>query len=423
MNKKIFTVGLILLSAFLLNAQKLIVNPFSKFGIGEVLNQSNSRQYAMGGTSIADFNSFQVSKVNPASSAAFLPKRALFEFHFFNRLSYFQNNNLNQFNDVANIFQIMAGFRVAKWYSTTFGLSPYSGMGYTIVKYDTLTVDNYIQPFLIDYSGNGTINQLFWGNSVTFFRRLTIGANLNFNFGFISKFQSLYISDSLSESYTEFERRSSYNKITYDLGFLFNDTIKKDSKPFIRYSIGGVFSNKSNFDATQTKYIWRQTNTYSQAFSDSIFYDTTGISSFSIPLTYGFGVSVTFKNKLTLNFDYITQQWSKSSIWGQNNFANSTYLAIGGEYCSDPYSSNYFKTISYRFGFYNKDNYVYYNGKQLNTKAFTFGIMLPFKSINFNLSFQLGQTSNLNSGLKESFTQINVGLNLIDIWFLKRLYN
>ena len=98
-------------------------------------------------------------------------------------------------------------------------------------------------------------------------------------------------------------------------------------------------------------------------------------------------------------------------------------MAVGGEFCSDPYSSNYFKTISYRFGFFNKYNYVFYNGKQINTKAVTFGFMLPFKSINFNLSFQLGQTSNLNNGLKENFTQVNVGLNLIDIWFLKRLYN
>lgn len=423
MNKKFFTLSIILLTTFLINAQKLTISPFSKFGIGEILNQSNSRQYAMGGTSIADYNSFEVSKVNPASSSAFFPKRALFEFHFFNRLSYFQYDNQSQFNDVANIFQIMAGFRVAKWYSTTFGLAPYSGMGYTIVKYDTLIVENYKQPILIDYSGNGTINQLFWGNSFTFFKRFTLGANINYNFGYISKFQILYISDSITESNTEFEKRASYNKITYDLGFLYNDTIKKDSKPFIRYSVGGIFSNKTNFDAIHTKYVWRATNTYNQSLADSIFFDTTGISSFSIPLTYGLGVSVTFKDKLTINVDYISQQWHNCNVWADNNFANSTYIAIGSEYCSDPYSSNYFKTISYRFGFYNKDSYAFYNGKQINTKAITLGFMLPFKSINFNLSFQFGKTSNLNSGLKENFTQLNVGLNLIDIWFLKRLYN
>jgi len=423
MNKKFFTVSVILLFTTFIYSQKLTISPFSKFGIGEILNQSNSRQYAIGGTSIADYYSFNISKVNPASSAAFISKRAIFQFHFFNRLSYFQYNSQSQFNDVANIFQIMGGFRVTKWYTTTFGLSPYSAIGYTIIKNDTLWVDNYKQPILIDYSGVGTINQLFWGNSITFFRRLTLGGNLNFNFGYISKFQTLFISDSLTESNTEFEKKASYNKFTFDFGVLYNDTIKKENKPFIRYSIGGIFSNKNNFNAINTKYIWRATNSYNQSLADSIFYDTTGVSSFSTPLTYGAGISLTFKNKLTINADYIAQQWSKCSIWEENNFANSTYIGFGTEYCSDHYSSNYFKTISYRIGFYNKENYILYNGKKLNTKAITFGLTLPFNSINFDLSFQLGQTSNLNNGLKENFTQINVGLNLIDIWFLKRLYN
>lgn len=404
-------------------SQKLTFNPFSKLGLGEIWNQANVRQLAMGGTSLADFYPFQISKTNPANSAALFRNRAIFELGAFGKLSNFNVKNSSQINFLSNISHIYGGFRVFKWYTTSFGLSPYSAMGYTILFDDTLTYNNYSQPINYAYDGLGGINQIFWANSFTLFKKISFGFNLNYNYGFYSFKSNVFVVDSLSESYTEFEQKFDFRRLTYNVGILFNDTLKHEKTPFLRYSIGAIYSNNNNFNAISVKYIWRTTYAYNRNFLDSLLYDTLNVTSFVIPKTFGLGISLTYKNSLTFNADYIVQKWSESNIWGQNGFNDYKFLGVGVEYCQDMYSPIYYKTIAYRVGYYKINSYLNFSNSKINTQALTFGVNLPFRAINFNFAVELGKTSTSDKLINEYFSRFSFGLTLIDIWFVKRLYN
>lgn len=403
-------------------AQKLSSSPYSRLGMGDILFQGNGRQISLGNTAIADFNSFHISKVNPATFSALKPNSVIFEANFFHRLSDYTNGETSQINNVSNLKQLTGGFRITKWWHTAFGLTPYSGVGYQILDYDSVSVNEFTTNYNVSYSGHGGVNQIFWGNSFTFFNHFSAGVNINYNFGAINKFSETVVSNDDITSITDINDRNLIKKFTYDFGFIFQDTIKKGYKNILKYSIGGVYSNKFELNTLRTLYVSKSLSAYGQSFTDSIFFDTLGSSKIILPQTFGGGVSLTFKDSYTLSADYLIRKWSESTIFDENNFVDSRFMGIGLEYVSSPYSTTYRKTIRYRLGAYQNNSYKTFNDQQISTQAITFGIGLPIKTIQLNLGVVVGQTGSIDLGLKENFYEFNLSVSLYDLWFVKRKF-
>jgi len=404
-------------------AQKLSTSPFSRYGVGEMFFQGDVKQMSMGNTAIADFNSYHLSAVNPANVSALKANSVLFEVGLFHKLSAFDNGTSLQINNTSNFSHILGGFRVARFWHTGFGLLPYSGVGYKVQVSDSLAIDNSISLITNNYEGTGGINRLFWTNSLTLFNHLYLGAKINYNFGNLSRQSTTVISDSVYMSIAVIADRNFFHKFSYDFGFTFADTIfNKDEQQVFRYSIGGIFANQYSMSSIEQKFGIRSVSVYNRSFSDSIFYDTVGTSTIMMPQTFGGGLSMTYKNSLTFNFDYIISKWANSSILGETNFADSRFIGTGLEYCIAPLSTRYYKTIRYRLGAYQYDSYMIFNNQQLKTQAITFGFGFPVKAIQLNLGFVIGRTGSIDLGLQENFYQFNLGVSLYDIWFVKRKF-
>ena len=404
-------------------AQNLNTSPMTRYGVGELFFQGNVRQLSMGNTGIADYSGIHISALNPALTGAIRPNNVIFEFAVMNRSSLYNNGQAKQWNNFSDIRHIYGGFRITRIWHTAIGLVPFSGSGYKITVNDTASIDGFVTPYSVEYYGHGSINTLFWSNSFTFFKKFTIGAKLNYNFGsFDHKTSLIFNNDSAFTSVTVMNDRNIFRKITYDLGFIYNDTIKIKTKPFVKVSIGGIYTNKQKVNSVMTKIVLRGINYNGKNFNDSIFYDTVATSSFSFPQTYGAGLSLEF-NQFTFSADYIARKWSNTQIFGNNGFADSRFVGLGVEYCRDKQSTRYFKTIRYRLGTFNYKSYVQYNNTQLTTSALTAGIGLPFKSVMLNFGFITGQKGNLNIGWKENFYEVNFGITLYDLWFIKRKYS
>jgi len=268
------------------------------------------------------------------------------------------------------------------------------------------------------------MNQVFWGNSFTFFNKFSVAANLNYNFGSFDKRQSIIISnDSSYMSASVIKDRNIFRKVNFDFGFVYHDTIKRNNKELLRFSIGGTYSNTTTINTIATKYSSRTTIFLGSTFTDSIFFDTIGTSSIVLPQSIGFGISMTYNDQFTFSADYIIKNWSESTIFGQNNFVDSRFIGIGMEYCESKYSSRFYKTIRYQIGAYQNNSYLTYNGKQLVTQAFTTGIgFLVKRNLMINIGYSYGQRGSLDLGLRENFHEFNIGMTLYDIWFVKRKY-
>ncbi len=424
MKRKLLVIILIFV-AFGLKAQNLNTSPLTRYGVGELFFQGNVRQLSMGNTGLADYTGLHISPVNPALTGAIRPNNVIFEFAVMNRTSLYNNGQAKQWNNFSDIRHIYGGFRITRIWHTGFGMVPFSGTGYKVTVNDSTSIDGFTTPYTIEYYGHGSINTLFWSNSFTFFRKFTLGAKLNYNFGSFDHQTNIIFNynktDSTFSSLTVLNDRNIFKKITYDFGFVYNDTIKIKSDPFVKVSIGGIYSNRQDVNSIMTKVVLRGVNYNGRSFNDSIFYDTVATSSFSFPQTYGAGLSLEFR-QFTFSADYITRKWSDTQIFGNSGFADSRFIGFGGEYCRDKQSTRYFRTIRYRIGAFNYKSYVVYNNSQITTNALTAGIGLPFKSLMINLGFIYGQKGSLDIGWKENFYEVNFGITLYDLWFIKRKY-
>jgi hypothetical protein len=107
-------------------------------------------------------------------------------------------------------------------------------------------------------------------------------------------------------------------------------------------------------------------------------------------------------------------------------FKSSKQYSIGGFYLPKYDSfTNYFDTVTYRFGVRYQSGGLYVNNEQINDFGINFGLSLPLANLSSaNVGVELGQRGTNNSGLvKENYFSIKLGFTLNDLWFIRSLYN
>jgi hypothetical protein len=108
----------------------------------------------------------------------------------------------------------------------------------------------------------------------------------------------------------------------------------------------------------------------------------------------------------------------------------SSQIRIGGQIRPKP-SSNYFSNVAYRAGFFFGKDYIKVD-KELPQFGVTFGMGLPLGNYStvsrtqftiINLGFEYSKRGKNDNLLKENLFRISAGLNLSDLWFIKRRYD
>ena len=149
-----------------------------------------------------------------------------------------------------------------------------------------------------------------------------------------------------------------------------------------------------------------------------------------IPNSLSFGLGLGQDKKWFLGFNYMKNDEGgyKNELMGLDNveFKSSQTYSIGG-FLLPEYNSftNYFKTLTYRFGVRYKNGGLYVNNQQINEIGVNFGFGIPLAGISSaNLGFEFGQRGTTKASLiKEKFFSIRLGVSLNDLWFIRSMYN
>lgn len=417
---------ILMFSSSFMVAQTLTSSPYSRFGVGDLQSQGSGRSKAMGNTGIANTSAFHINKINPASYSSFLQNNFVMEVAIENRLTNFETGSETQLSNYSNLSKLAAGFFVYDWWGSSFGLMPYSGVGYNATSYDSLFVDDEYSAFNNEYSGKGGLSELYWGNSFTAYNKFSFGINTSYIFGSVDKNTIATITESgfLSKTYTY--DRTLLKGFNYKLGFQYNDTIKskKDStKNVISYTLGATFENTTNLKAYNTLLLIRQTQAII-AQKDTIANDTLADGKVTLPQSFGVGASVKLYEKFTISGDYYMQNWQTMKFLDQTQpLVNSSTISMGMEYCGNPVSTIYRKRIRYRVGGYYSNTNLELNNYKIKDIGVTFGGGFPVKTSLINASFQLGTRGTLSNNLvKESYVLFNLNFSLYDTWFVKRKF-
>lgn len=421
-----------LMAAFMTTAfaQSGTNSSYSQYGLGLLSDQSTGFNRGMNGVGIGFHERNQVNVLNPASYSAFDSLTFVFDAGFSGQITNMSEGGQRINAKNADFEYAVAGFRAMKHLGISFGLIPYSNIGY---NYATSGYVGGLQTVTqtTTYSGSGGVHQAYIGAGWEPIKGLAVGANVSFLWGDYSKGVSAVFDDSYAYT-TARTYIASYHSYKLDFGVQYTLPLSVNNYMTIGatyspgHSIGGnpqVISTSTNSTTTKSDTIPNTENGDAELNLD-------------IPSAYGVGLMWNYKNKLKLGLDYSFQNWSKlndlyyyaddftsSYVVRSGNYMDRHKITLGGQITPNEMSRSFFNRVQYRFGMGYTSPYYKINGadgpKEYSVSA-GFGIPIVNAYNNRSTLNISGQWVHTDGALiKENTFRINIGFTFNEKWFMK----
>ena len=407
-------------------------SPYSIYGIGDISKEGTAFNKSMGGVGIATRNRRFINILNPASVTARDTLAFMADFGIYEKNTAFRQGDVKSAKNTFNVYDFVMSFPI--WRSSAFmvGITPFSDMGYDFSSYETdKDIIGNVGNINYDSSGNGSVYQVFLGAGVTFWKRLSVGAELLYYFGNLDKTTNM-----------EFVN-TSYRSINngHDL------TIRGLTGKFgLQYEqkLGGNISMVLGATYRLGTYMKGYSTTYSYAIqssvTDTLKYSVDTLSKGGVRFgdELGVGIAIRGGEQWSAEFNYLRSDWRKSGFDSRNGFSLSNDGARFSSAVSQSFRAGfeivpnrndiryYFRRCAYRAGVYFDQSYYKLDGNSVNSVGITLGITLPvFRWYNgISIGVDMGQrASTRNNMIRERYAMFVIGFNIHDIWFQKPRYN
>ncbi len=176
------------------SAQVNINSPYSRYALGQIYESTDPLFMAMGGISLAYRGSNVINYSNPASYTAFDSLSIVFQAGFNSNFITLKDDETSSNVNYASLSYLLFGFPVTSWWRSSFGILPYSNVGYDI---HAMEYDDDVGEIEYVYDGSGGVNRFFWGNGFRINKKLSLGFNFSYLFGNIEKTRAVLFPDSI----------------------------------------------------------------------------------------------------------------------------------------------------------------------------------------------------------------------------------
>lgn len=456
-----------LLSAFILlaaapffgtqeiQAQSTSLSPFSRFGLGDIHNQSFAEQ-AGNGLAVTNIDPFAINVANPASYS-FLA-RPTFSLGARVDLLNLSNANQTQFSQNTTINNVSLAVPLAKnKLGIALGVMPFSSMGYNIIQ--NTTIAQIEQQVSYEYSGDGGLSRTFLGGGYKLIEKvdtlgnrtvLSAGLNASFIFGRLEEERKAVFPAGYGGFNLSVADKYRVSDFAIDVGINFSQNLKKiteSSTAYTKLILGGSLRVPKNLSLKGNRLAESYSlnpNTSIETARDTVFYESYGNGQIFLPLAFQVGGGLEFVNenfrKIFVGVEYRFENWSAhtNNINPDSDFSdltNSHKFMLGTEYMPTLKTSRkILEKISYRLGVRYEQTFLTLNNEQLESYGISFGLGVPISlkrphsPSTFNIGVELGQRgTTTNNLLKEDLVRISVGFTLMPHfrqgWFVQRKYD
>ena len=398
------------------NAQEGTASPYSFFGIGDVRFKGTVENRSMAGLSIFR-DSIHMNLQNPALNSGL-------KYTTFTIGGTFAASNLKNYAQESKAqrttLDYLAFALPAKKAVFTFGLMPFSSVGYSIRNINTSNTN------VNQYQGKGGINKAFVGFGYKVSKAISIGADFQYNFGEIST-TSIEAIQGIQFSSRE-KNVSTVNGVNFNTGIAYQSKINKNISLFSSLS----YSPEAKLSLSNERVF--ATIQYSALGVEAVVEELTPInqdSKLTLPSKFTAGIGFGDLKKWVIGTELTFQDNSNftNRFNDINNvkFENATKFTLGGYYVPNFNSYNkYFNRVTYRGGYRYEKTGLVVNNETINDSALTLGLGMPLRGTfsNINIGLELGSRGTRKAGLiKENYTNVNISLSLNDQWFQKRKYD
>jgi hypothetical protein len=445
-------------------------SPYSRYGVGEVNNKVYGLGFAMGGTNVALQNDtiplFFINTSNPASYAGVQLTTAELGMNY-NRMRLQSSETRKNVNN-ASFGYVAIAFPFKKWWGGSFGLLPYSSVGYNLS--DSQEIPN-VGSVDYEYEGSGGVSQAYFGTALKplyglpkMFRNsekykqlklekkdaeirkimarrkslasLSLGGNISYLFGNIENSRSSIFSIPNTFN-TRTTTTTRFGDVYFDYGVQYAHTIDsingRDLKDNVKIFFGANFAAQTEINA---KIDSLGVNYFRSTAGFDIVKDTVEFveghkGTITLPMSFGFGIGFKKGTRWMVAADFAMQNWSSFQAFNQTQgLKNSMRVSLGAQYIPNLKSSGiktYFKRVNYRIGGRYAQTALELKNSQLTEYAVTFGLGLPvagnylLRSFSMvNIGVEVGQRGTTSNGLvQEQFFKTTLSFTINDRWFQK----
>lgn len=427
--RKLILATLLLGTVISVNAQSGTNSPYSQFGLGVLSDQTSGFNRGMNGVGLGFHEHNQINYLNPASYSAIDSLSFIFDAGISGQITNFEENGVKKNANNANFEYVVAGFRAAKHLGVSFGVLPFTNVGYNYTSTEKVGTHFNDATYTNTYNGEGGLHQVYLGVGWAPVKGLAVGANMAYIWGDYNK----YVSNAYSNSnYNTLIRTYSTQVNSYKLDFGIQYTAKLSKKDWA--TIGATYSPGHNLGATADMNIISNNSQTSASDTPFFFID----KAFELPHMYGVGLMWNHNDQWKIGFDYTLQKWGSLeyprryvNVNDKNHvlevdgaYADRSKFNLGMQYCYGEYNRSFFKRLRYRAGVSYATSYYKVNGidgpKEISVSAgFGIPIMNNYNHRSFlNISGQWVKSS-AKDLIKENTFRLNIGFTFNEEWFRK----
>lgn len=407
-------------------------SPYSIFGIGDMSQEGTAYNKSMGGVGIATRNRKHINYLNPASITARDSLSFMADFGLVQNNKSFAQGDLRSGNNTFNIYNFVMTFPIWRTSAFMVGLTPYSDVGYDFSSIET-------NPEIIGNTGNisydsygkGSVYQAFIGAGVTFWKKLSVGAEMIYYFGNLDKVTNMDYSD---VSYRSLNSGSELmlRGTTGKFGLQYEQKLSGN----VSMVLGTTYKLGTDMKGFATNYRYANQS----SVTDTLKYNVDTLARSGVRFGDELGIGIAFKGgeKWSAEFNYLRSDWRNSgmddtpgfSAIGDSKFSSTVSNSFRAGFEIVPNRNDiryYFKRCAYRAGAYYDQAYYKLDGHSVNSMGLTFGITLPvYKNTLHNgisLGVDIGQRASTRYDMiRERYVKFVIGFDIHDIWFIKNQY-
>ena len=406
-------------------------SPYSIYGIGDISQEGSAFNKSMGGVGLATRNRRFINYMNPAAVTARDSLSFMADFGLQQSNKVYRQGDLRSAHNTFNIYNFVMSFPIYRSSAFMVGITPFSDVGYDFSSIET-------DPNIIGQTGNisydsygtGSVYQVFAGAGVTFWKRLSIGAEAIYYFGNIDKVTNMDYSNS---SYRSVNSGSDLmvRGTTGKFGLQYEQKLGGD----VSMIIGATYRLSTSLKGNALNYRYANQD----SVTDTLKYQENDLRKAGLKFAdeLGVGISVKGGEKWTAEFNYLRSDWRNSGFDSAGGFSVKSDTETFTSTVSQSFRAGfeivpnrndiryYLRKCAYRAGVYYDQSYYKLNGNSVNSMGVTLGVTLPvFRLYNgLTLGVDLGQrASTRNNMIRERYATFMVGFNIHDIWFQKVQY-
>ena len=412
-------------------AQSGTNSPYSQYGLGVLSEQAGGFNRGMNGLGLGFHEHNQINSLNPASYASIDSLSFIFDAGISGHITNYKEGGTRINAQNSNFEYVVAGFRLAKSLGFSFGVLPYSNVGYQYSntgRLDNSNTGTSTLSYVNSYSGDGGLHQVYGGLGWMPVKGIAIGVNASYFWGSYSK--------SIINAYTDnnintVSKYYSASVSSYKLDFGVQLTKKIGKKDELTLGLTYGLGHKLGADP-QCMIL---SNNAQTGVADTALYSVK--NGLELPSTYSAGFMWNHGGKIKVGADYSLQKWStvsypeyisdeKSPSYAISKglFSDRHKVTVGGEYCQNETGRSFFSRIRYRLGASYATDYLKINGqngpKEYSVSA-GFGIPIVNGYNNrslLNISAQWVRQDS-KTFITENTFRINIGLTFNERWFAK----